>query len=312
MSDSGKYVNYNLRTSKSVERRMILITAKELFKDIDISKCRYIGMGSTYFTDFKLFHRELHIENMISIEIEKKIIERVEYNKPYKCIDIKPGKSTDVLPTLDWRPDTKDFIWMDYDDTFDYDVFNDIEHIFSNIQQGSIYLMSCNKQLKDEDLTSFKEKFGELVPNDIKTTDFSGENDFSLIGKMLKNKIEDVIIGRNHKLDVDKKLEFKQLFFFTYKDNAPMISYGGYLDFQTNGHLNKYRLDFEFIKKGSERCHINPPNISYKETTLLNTYLPNTETDYINEASIKFIPEGDRRKYRELYKYLPNYMDVIY
>ena len=47
MSASGNSINYNIRTSKSVERRMILSVVKELFKSVAYSERRYIGFGST-------------------------------------------------------------------------------------------------------------------------------------------------------------------------------------------------------------------------------------------------------------------------
>ena len=148
MSASGNIINYNIRTCKSVERRMILSSIKELFKSVPYNQRRYIGFGSTYFTDFKLFHKELHIDNMISFEIETSLERRVEFNKPFKCISARLGKSTDLLQDIEWSDNIKDIIWMDYDDSLSYDMFNDVEQIFSNMSAGSIYLMSCIKQLK--------------------------------------------------------------------------------------------------------------------------------------------------------------------
>ena len=148
MSASGNSINYDIRTSKSVERRMILSVVKELFKSVAYSERRYIGFGSTYFTDFKLFHKELHFDKLISFELEESLRLRVEYNKPFKCVEIKIGKSTDLLPFINWQENFKDVVWLDYDDHLNYDIFNDVEKVFSNIKYGSVYLMTCNKQLK--------------------------------------------------------------------------------------------------------------------------------------------------------------------
>jgi hypothetical protein len=185
MSASGNSINYNIRTSKSVERRMILVALSELFKQVSYSKRRYIGFGSTYFTDFRLFHKELHIENMISFESEESLKKRVEFNKPYKCIQIIEGKSTDKLPLIEWNEDFTDFIWMDYDDELSYDMFNDLEQVFSKINVGSVYLVTCNKKLsKYKSIAEFNEVFGELSPPDIDIKDFSAEKDFLLIKRM--------------------------------------------------------------------------------------------------------------------------------
>ncbi len=313
MSASGNSINYNIRTSKSVERRMILSVVKELFKSVAYSERRYIGFGSTYFTDFKLFHKELHFDKLISFELEESLKLRVEYNKPFRCIDIKIGKSTDLLPFINWQENFKDVIWLDYDDHLNYDIFNDVEMVFSNMKYGSVYLMTCNKQLKYSTIAEFDSEFGELVPNGTSTNDFKGENDFLLIRKMLMNKIEEVIRGRNYSLPEEEHLIFRQLFFFTYRDGAPMLSYGGYLDLKINAFtLQSFNLnDFEFISTGDVRYNIDPPTISLKESFLLNSHLPNTEEGFIDEEAILFIPISDRNKYRKLYKFLPSYMDVI-
>jgi hypothetical protein len=131
---------------------------------------------------------------------------------------------------------------------------------------------------------------------------------------MVKNKIDSVIQGRNYALPDAEKLVFRQLFFFTYRDNAPMVSYGGFLDLQANEFdLTNYNLNiFEFIKTNDERYIIDPPLLTYKEVYLLNSHLPNSLEEFNNEAEISFIPESERNKYKKLYKYLPNYMDVVF
>ena len=293
---------------------MILSTIAELFKSVPYSQRRYIGFGSTYFTDFKLFHKELHIENMISFEMESSLEKRVEFNKPFRCINARIGKSSDLLQDIEWNPQIKDIIWMDYDNQLDYEMFNDVEHIFSNISAGSVYIMTCNKQLKEYETTeAFNDDFGELVPIDISINDFSGEKDFLLIRKMFLNKIEQVLRGRNQPLQPDQQFVFHPLFFFTYRDGAPMISFGGFLSILSqNFNLSQYHLgNFEFIQTGTDRYIIDPPTISIKETYLLNSHLPNSEEGFTNEEQLDFIPITDRNKYRKLYKFLPSYMDVI-
>lgn len=90
-----------------------------------------------------------------------------------------------MLPFIDWQENFKDVIWLDYDDHLNYDIFNDIEKVFSNMKFGSVYLMTCNKQLKYPSITEFDSEFGELVPNGTTTNDFKGENDFLLIRRNL-------------------------------------------------------------------------------------------------------------------------------
>ena len=63
----------------------------------------------------------------------------------------------------------KTIVWLDYDETLDDYFFDDIAILFSRLPVGSIYLMTCNRELKSsatrEEYTSeqFKEKFGNNV-----------------------------------------------------------------------------------------------------------------------------------------------------
>lgn len=273
-------------------------------------------MGSSYFTDFKLFHKELHLEKMISIEAEEKLERRVHFNKPFKCIDIKMGKSTKLLAEeIEWHQNIIDFLWMDYDEELDPTYFTDIEIIFSNVAVGSVYLMSCNKQLKNyQSIEAFREKFGDLVPIDITIDDLAGDRDFLTIRKMVLNKINEVINGRNLTLSEEEKIIFRQLFFFTYRDGAPMISFGGFIDKVNNAFdLKNYNLHiYDFIASDENRYIIDPPALSYREALLLNSLLPEEQVPFSATPSIDFIPLSDRNKYRKLYKYLPTYMDVRY
>jgi putative O-methyltransferase len=315
MSSSGERINYSLRTAKAVERRMIVSSVKEIMKT-NTKKYRYIGFGSFYFTDFKLFHRELHIDSMISVEGKKSLEKRVKFNRPYKCIDIEIGLSNVVLPGLSWSNEIKDFVWLDYDGRLHPSMFNDVQVFFSRASVGSIYLMSCNKQFP-ENYTKEKadEEFGELIPFGSTNLDFNGENDHKTIRKMFLLEIKNVIDNRNLAiLDPNQKLVFKQLYYFTYRDGAPMISFGGLIDTVGNAFtLEKYNLDsFEFIVENDVFFNIAPPNITNKEYYFLNKFLPSDEANFVKIRGIDFIKEEDLKKYRNLYKYLPYYMDVVH
>jgi hypothetical protein len=134
--------NYNYRPAKSVERKIFVELLKEMYGVIDAKKCTYIGFGSIFFVDFRMIHKELGIKKMINIEGNIEDKQRFEFNKPYSCIDLKWGKSTEVLIDLDWTG--KKIIWLDYDETLQAYMFEDLEIIFSNIEPGSFYFLSCN------------------------------------------------------------------------------------------------------------------------------------------------------------------------
>ena len=102
MSKSAVTINYEIRPCKFVERRMLLASLSRILGAIrKEQEYQYIGFGGCSFTDFKLFHRELQINQMISIENGSYSGCKLELNKPFQCIKILRGDSNTVLPTID-------------------------------------------------------------------------------------------------------------------------------------------------------------------------------------------------------------------
>ena len=209
-------LNYEIRPCKFVERRMLLsafIRILPLFN----SNYQYIGFGGLSFTDFKLFHRELHINTMYSIEggyNESKL----EFNKPYSCIKILCGKSLAMLSTIELTQPS--IIWLDYDDCLSLDIFNDLEHILMRIPHGSIYLMSCNRQLRKDktpySIEELTEIYNNLVPIGLDKDCCSSTKAAETIRRMLEGDCNNVISDRN-KTEATK-LKFKTLFNLIYEE----------------------------------------------------------------------------------------------
>jgi hypothetical protein len=311
-------INYDLRPAKSTERKILIDLLRELCQKHS-NEYRYAGMGSTYFTDFKLFHKELHIPKLFSFEKDRHIQKRVEYNKPFHCVNIIMKESTQALLDIeDWAE--KYIFWMDYDDPLETFMFVDTDIIFRKLTKGSVFLMSCNQILRDssdEDRPyseeSFRDKFGSIVPIDISRTDFASKSSSKTIRRLFLNSITDTLDNRNRELPKEQKLIFRPLFFFTYEDNAPMMTFGGYLDFAQNSfELKNFNLHLfeQFICQDDKPYRIEAPKITYKEYELLSKKVPNTLVRYLKDKETQFIPEREKKQFHELYKYLPNYMNV--
>tara|TARA_R110002124_G_C8971778_1_gene515210 strand:+ start:7671 stop:8624 length:954 start_codon:yes stop_codon:yes gene_type:complete len=314
---SYRDVNYSIRPGKSTERKLLVSLIRELCEGHS-ADYNYIGFGSTYFTDFKLFHKELHIPKLITIEKDRHIKERVEFNRPFNCIEIIMDESTNALKKIsNW--DQKYITWLDYDDTLTSYMFNDIDVVFKRLVASSIFLITCNSILRDENnkqftKNSFRQKFGTMTPIELTNKDFASTNSPSTIRELFISKINDVLNIKNRALSDNDKLLFRPIFFFTYADGAPMVTIGGFLDKKNNqvDFQNHSIAKFEaFLSFNDDPYKINPPNITYKEYQLLNKYVPSAPNLYLKRKPIKFIPEREKKQFLELYKYLPNYMDVV-
>jgi hypothetical protein len=55
MSSSYRKINYTLRPAKNIERKMLCEAFHKLHPFGKVQNYRYIGFGSTYFSDFILF-----------------------------------------------------------------------------------------------------------------------------------------------------------------------------------------------------------------------------------------------------------------
>ena len=115
---------------------------------------------------------------------------KLEFNKPYSCISILHGHSSDMLSSIDLSKPS--IIWLDYDNVLSMDIFTDLELVLHAIPRGSIYIMSCNRQLrKDKEIPYSNDElrglYGSLVPFDIPENCCTDANSSYTIKKMIDN-----------------------------------------------------------------------------------------------------------------------------
>ena len=306
--ESPTFLNYEIRPCKFVERRMLLVSLARIMGALKL-QYQYIGFGGLTFTDFKLFHRELHINNMYSIE-GGYCMSKLEFNKPYSCISILHGQSTEMLPSIELnkRPS---IIWLDYDGVLSIDIFSDLELIFHAVPRGSIYIMSCNRQLKKDNNPytneELKEKFGKLVPYNIQENCCKDAHSANTIRSMIENHCRKTLKDRNK---LGETLVYKSLFNIRYGEyrGARMFTCGGIILDEQEQDIDLNLRDLEYI--GTEQPYeINIPNLTYKEANSLNQVLnlPDKEKALVEDG---IISEEEIELYKKNYKYLPNFYDV--
>jgi hypothetical protein len=270
---------------------------------------QYIGFGGLAFTDFKLFHKELNIDLLTSIEGGNFSIEKLQFNSPYSFINIITDFSTNALSKINLKE--KSLVWLDYDGTLDNYMFQDIQILFSKLPEGSIYLISCNRELKCKSTSKeyttkeFENKFDNLVPFGIKQKDFTSKNNYKTIRKMILNVINTTLKSRN--LSESSNLDFFQLFNLKYEENrgARMYTFGGIIgDKKTTLHDLDLSF-FDFITEDEEAYNLEIPNLTQKEIELINTNFDNTTT-----LVDKILDFKEVEIYKKIYRYLPRFFDV--
>ncbi|WP_447767579.1 O-methyltransferase [Sphingobacterium faecium] len=309
--NSPKKLNYETRPLKFVERKMLLSSFSRIcyyFKE----NYQYIGLGGISFTDFKLFHKELHIDEMHSIEGGSFSLSKLEVNNPYSFITIHTGHTSEVLHNIDLTKKT--IAWLDYDGTLEDYMFTDISILFSKLPIGSLYLITCNKELKDPEtsniyeIDTFNDKFPNQIPYNTVKKDLATDRSHLVIGKMIKTAIDKTIKERNR---IGENIKFEQLFNIVYQENrgANMFTYGGII-LDKEQELNTLNIEhLEIISNTDDPFTINLPNLTFKEMDLLNCSLREEEKLEILIQDNVFT-RIDIEKYNKVYRYLPVFMDI--
>jgi uncharacterized membrane protein len=322
MAGSYSKINYRLRPAKAVERKIICDSLRCLHPFGELKTYRYIGFGSTYFSDFILFHKFLHLEDMVSIEKDEHAKERFEYNKPFGCINIKYGDSCEILPALAW--DKKSIVWLDYDDPLEIKVLNDIDLLISKLVSGSILIVTVSaeperpseeglsrEEINKHRVSKLHERLPpEKIPINLQPSDLTGKKLSDLYKRILDNQLEQSIINVNSARSAKEKLCYKQVFNFRYADGCRMLTVGWLIFEQHFSEIaDQCKFDNNFhVEKSNEAYEIKVPNLTIKEIQHLDGQMPASNCDDLNRICI---PLKDVKSYAELYKYFPSFVEMF-
>ncbi len=321
MASSFRLVNYSLRPAKAVERKMLCDLFRRLEPFGRVESYRYVGFGSIYFSDFHLFHQVLGICDMLSIEKEESNWPRFDFNKPFRCVDLKLGHSNAVLPTLDWSK--RSLVWLDYDGRLNKEVLADIATFCSKAVSGSIVLVSVNAEPEraasgaspteqsETRLKAFAEAIGEeKVPVDVTGADLRAGGFASVCRRVIDNEVHTLLNARNGPLAPEHKLSYNQLVHLTYADDAQMLTVGGLVfEHHEQGLVDKCAFhELPFVRHQAEPVHVRAPKFTQKEIRTLNVKLPELTTD---KAVLPGVPETDVAEYAKIYRYYPSFGEVL-
>ena len=312
---SASKINYEIRPCKYIERKMLVKTLARIVNRFDPNgnDYQYIGLGGLSFTDFKLMHKELNITKMTSIEGAPYNIKKLDFNKPFSCIDVKLGDTSVIIPGLSY--DKKTIAWLDYDGTLDNYMFTDAENLIGLMPVNSIYIVSCNYLLNTSDSASatyytneeFQEKFGDLVPSDVPDNCCTLSNAPDTLYKMFNRICVKKVRERN--FENGTNLKFQPLYFFIYQDGgAPMFTFGGII-LESETELEELHVnDFDFINP-TVPYKIDMPVLTFYELNKLNQAVGDKKAEKKMEKD-GILQRGEIEKFKKFYKYMPNFFDV--
>lgn len=315
MPGSDQNINYQIRPSKSIERKMMCELVKEIQIIQGTSELRYIGMGAKYFTDFLLFHNEFGVTDMISIEAERERAMRYEFNKPLKSIQMIYGTTNEVLPQIDQFEEKMNLVWLDYDGAFSEGMLSDIETLCRRLYVGSMFFISCNYSFAgkaSEKRSAFEKSVGDYFEPDIEKSRYTNNGIPLIIQELINNLILKVLEKRNRS-DSSRNVQYMQLLFLKYKDGAPMLTIGGILvdDELKDRIINSNILQkLIYCSRDNECFNIEVPKLTYKEIQLVLREIPITDKEYEdNKERFHGIGLDEIRKFEKIYRYYPYYTE---
>lgn len=325
---SGQKINYSVRPGKAIERKMIKEILSRLFIFDDLSKYQYIGFGSKYFTDFILFHKSLNLKKMISLEKDSDDSERYNFNKPFQCIEIFFESSSDWIDTKS-EINEPTIVWFDYDQIFSKFMVDDCRQLARILPSGSLFAISfnytvpkldyLNKVIEDLTIDNYQKWFEYLFGNTLvnPNMDTRGLDDkfkyLQRIIPILITSLEKVITERNLLIpEPDSHLKLQPTFSFTYRDGAPMATFGWMiLDSKDQLNFNLMRLnEFEFYQPDMVNPYdIDPASLTMREISYLREIV-STSFDPDDTSVTKYFKAEEIESFRKLYKYFPAFTEI--
>ena len=315
---SYRKIDCLLRPAKFAERKMLCEMFSRLRPFSPLGKYQYVGFGSIWFADHRLFHTSLGIEKMISIERVGGHESRFEFNRPFGNIDIRIGEANQHLPGRDWSQRT--ILWLDYDDPLSPGMLDDVRTVAMRAGSGTLLVVSVQaaqiSRPTDEDdgekevaiatVGAFKERFGEgKTPLDLDARELKGWGVATTTRKMLRSEVGEAVLARNVGVEQKDQMEFRQIGAFEYADNVRMTTIiGVFVDRSEVERLEACGLEeLHYYRDGIKALRIEVPKLTPKEMRHLDSLLPGRPAP----RKIGAIPPKDAGYYAELYRYLPNY-----
>jgi hypothetical protein len=298
-------IDYNLRPAKHIERVMLSQAMRRLGPFGAVESYRYIGFGALYYRDFRLFHRDLGITDMVSLEKDTTNKGRYEFNAPFSCVSTLFGLSIELLPTLAW--DARTILWLDYTGKLERDMLADVGFFTSNCVPGSVLIVTVNVQadrLTDGPLRRLTERVAEEnVPTDLIDQELTGRGLSAASRRILNNKVQETLAARNGPRAVGARMRFRQLFNFEYADESRMLTFGGVF-FEEGQTAIAASCNFDllpFIRNGADPYRIEVPKLTFKEIHYLQSQLPGNGRPIERNG----VPAEEVDRFRQVYRYFP-------
>jgi hypothetical protein len=305
-------LQYDLRPHKQVERRMMIDAFQILLgSGFHIRSYKYLGMGSVFFWDFLMFHKLLGLRDLTSVEKDRDLSLRVDFNRPCRLVQVHMIPIGEALAKIDEQ--AQYIVWMDYDQMLSSEMLQDAAQAGTRLSSGSVCIITVDvAPPKSEDGKSTLEtsfEYYKSVSNTLwdpgwHSGDFHASNLASRVAELLRRAIDGGAAGRN--------LSFLPMFHFEYRDgDHPMMTIGGMIG--TSKELRRIKrselASAVYYRDNLEHPYtIRIPRFTRRERYLLDREMPRAEKWRPVEFETN---DSEIKDYSEIYRFLPAYAELM-
>ncbi len=326
----GGTVPYHQRICKNIDREIFADLLLKLCSVFDIPKYTYVGLGGPYLEDFKLLHKRFDLNKMISLESNEHVLNRQQFNLPHTCIDCRKITSGEFIDDYDIEENA--IIWLDYTTAELREQFDEIYRLIPKMIHGDILkvtlvanpdtllLFQPGEKIEKEEknskrLDELNKKISEYLPHGVSPEDMSMERLPAIFALALKNVV-------NKSLYETPDYEFRPLLSLRYTDlTHQILTITGILlkiDSNVSSDIDKALQNWPIsVTDLSEPVReINVPAFSMKEKMYVDSFLPTTEIDSLQErlgirlARTETKSQNLLKNYAELYRYYPSFHKI--
>jgi hypothetical protein len=311
---TAKFISYDLRPAKQSERRILLDVLKAAGESgLPLTNYRYVGMGAVRFYDFLLVHRYLGIDKMISLEHDKKMFLRSEFNVPFSFIKVLNKTSNNFIQEDSFNDPT--VAWFDYDGGLGPDMLRDISAISLKMKLGDFFFVTVyggppGAIIKFSDADRFawlEDNFSDLT-GQVTIEDVENANFTSAIHKILLSSIRNSFAARREGV-------FRFLLQVEYSDSVPMVTVGGAFlaDGQATDMIKKITRQLPFLPINRDILYtITSFHLTEQERTLFDRAVTKAGRSPARNTLTKLgFRDEEITAYRDLLRYVPRYVETI-
>lgn len=331
--------DYLLRTNKHIERRIVFDIIASSRHKLGISGGWYLGFGSMWFGDFRIAHRQLRIDDLVSIEHED-YAKRAEFNRPFAGVRIESGSSEEVLPKIPlekWQDSV--VAWLDYDGYINSAVVSDIDFMLEKASVNSVLIVTVNADrrtyrprnaggARERDATAVGVVEGFLGRNVTPAKFEPWENEVGVYQEPTESEFPDYlceaitaymahrVAASGRTSDGGKALSYTPLFKLHHKDGADMVTVGGAITTEdVAGPWQSSVAEMPMISDEAGRssyCKLDLIPFTVKEKIILDECLPGASDDEMVQGAKGVgiqLAEKSITDYRKFYRYFPVFVE---